>query len=87
MSPHTITLAVGAVCRFKEKVGLRRSPRGLHAGRRLLALLRLNLDSSLKTTCFHSAAVQFPHARYHSKRRRRWMGVKGSTRNGRRDRK
>ncbi|GFU81714.1 uncharacterized protein TNCV_3086261 [Trichonephila clavipes] len=37
------------------------------------------------TTWFHSAAVQFPCAQHHSKRRRRWVGVKGSTRNGRRD--
>ncbi|GFS75949.1 uncharacterized protein TNCV_4665911 [Trichonephila clavipes] len=29
--------------------------------------------------------VQFPRARHHSKWRRRWVGVKGSTRNGRRD--
>ncbi|GFX20072.1 uncharacterized protein TNCV_1436321 [Trichonephila clavipes] len=28
---------------------------------------------------------QFPRARHPSKRRRRWVGVKGSTRNGRRD--
>ncbi|GFT72518.1 uncharacterized protein TNCV_973841 [Trichonephila clavipes] len=48
-------------------------------------LHRLNLDSSLKTTWFHSATVQFPHARNHSKRWRRWVGVKGSTRNGHRD--
>ncbi|GFX73960.1 uncharacterized protein TNCV_2954451, partial [Trichonephila clavipes] len=26
MAPHTITLAVGAVCRCKVKAGLRRSP-------------------------------------------------------------
>ncbi|GFX80051.1 uncharacterized protein TNCV_2891061 [Trichonephila clavipes] len=42
----------------------------------------LNLNSSLKTTWFHSAAVQFPCARHHSKRRRRWAGVKCSTCNG-----
>ncbi|GFX44492.1 uncharacterized protein TNCV_4713181 [Trichonephila clavipes] len=30
-------------------------------------------------------SVQFPRVRHHSKRRRRWVGVKGSTRNGRRD--
>ncbi|GFV28126.1 uncharacterized protein TNCV_678141 [Trichonephila clavipes] len=36
-------------------------------------------------TWFHSAAVQFPRARHHSKRRRRRVGVKGSTRNGRHD--
>ncbi|GFW37253.1 uncharacterized protein TNCV_5021511 [Trichonephila clavipes] len=42
-------------------------------------------DSSIKTTWFHSVAVLFPRARHHSKRRRRWVGVKGSTRNGRRD--
>ncbi|GFV06746.1 uncharacterized protein TNCV_1611591 [Trichonephila clavipes] len=41
--------------------------------------------SSLKTTWFHFAAVQFPRARHHSKRRRQWVGVKGSSRNGRRD--
>ncbi|PRD25307.1 UNVERIFIED_CONTAM: hypothetical protein NCL1_41289 [Trichonephila clavipes] len=49
------------------------------------AVLRLNLDLSLKTTWFHSTAVQFPRARHHSKRRRRWVGVKGSSRNGPRD--
>ncbi|GFX18790.1 uncharacterized protein TNCV_3019461 [Trichonephila clavipes] len=31
------------------------------------------------------ATVQFPRARPHSNRRRRWVGVKGSTRNGHRD--
>ncbi|GFW75387.1 uncharacterized protein TNCV_4190411 [Trichonephila clavipes] len=34
---------------------------------------------------FHSAAVQFPRVWHHSKWRRRWLGVKGSTRNGRRN--
>ncbi|GFT91169.1 uncharacterized protein TNCV_4044101 [Trichonephila clavipes] len=56
MTPHTITPAVGAVCRCKAKAGLRCSPR-----------------------------VHFPCERHYSKRRRRWVGVKGSTRNGRRD--
>ncbi|GFU58182.1 e3 ubiquitin-protein ligase RNF13 [Trichonephila clavipes] len=69
MAPHIITPAVGAVHRCKAKVGLRRSPRDLHTRTRLASLLRLNLDSSLKTTWFHSAAVEFPHARRHSKRR------------------
>ncbi|GFY36424.1 uncharacterized protein TNCV_3451291 [Trichonephila clavipes] len=32
-----------------------------------------------------SPRVQFPHAWHHSKQRRQWVGVKGSTRNGRRD--
>ncbi|GFU84820.1 uncharacterized protein TNCV_2127611 [Trichonephila clavipes] len=82
MSPHTITPAVGAVYSCKENAGLRRSPRDLHTRTRLLSLLRLILDSSLKTTWLHSSAVQFPHAWHHSKRRRRWVGVKGSTRNG-----
>ncbi|GFV67050.1 uncharacterized protein TNCV_357351 [Trichonephila clavipes] len=36
-------------------------------------------------TWFHSASVQFPPVRHHSKRKGRWVGVKGSTRNGRRD--
>ncbi|GFT57937.1 uncharacterized protein TNCV_2768451 [Trichonephila clavipes] len=72
MAPH-ITSAVGA------KAGLKRSPRGLHTRTRLSSQLRLNLDSSLKTMWFHSAAVQFPRVRYHSKRRHRWVGVKGST--------
>ncbi|GFW42712.1 uncharacterized protein TNCV_473021 [Trichonephila clavipes] len=35
---------------------------------------------------FHSASVQFPRAWHHSKQRRRWVGVKGSTCNGRFDR-
>ncbi|GFS74034.1 uncharacterized protein TNCV_2943141 [Trichonephila clavipes] len=52
----------------------------LHTRTRLLSLLRLNLVSSLKTT--YSAAVQFHRAWQHSKRRRRWVGVKGSTHNG-----
>ncbi|GFX15435.1 uncharacterized protein TNCV_3303641 [Trichonephila clavipes] len=85
MALHTITPAVGAVCRCKAKTGLRRSPRGLHTRTRLSSLVRLNLDSSLKITWFHSAAVHFPRAQHHSKRRRRWVGVKGSTRNGRHD--
>ncbi|GFV33110.1 uncharacterized protein TNCV_509491 [Trichonephila clavipes] len=85
MAPHTITPDVGVVCRYKAKAGLRRSPRVLHIRTRLSSLLRLNLDSSLKTTWFHSAAVQFPRARHHSKRRRQWVSVKGSTRNGHRD--
>ncbi|GFW92547.1 uncharacterized protein TNCV_518641 [Trichonephila clavipes] len=38
-------------------------------------------------TWFHSAAVQFPRAWHYYKRRRRWVGVKDSTRNGRRDSK
>ncbi|KFM63220.1 hypothetical protein X975_25019, partial [Stegodyphus mimosarum] len=85
MAPHTITPAVGAVCRCAAKTGLRRSPRALHTRTRLSSLPRLNQDSSLKTTWFHSAAVQFPRAGYVSKRRRRWVGIKGSTRNGHRD--
>ncbi|GFY12623.1 uncharacterized protein TNCV_2448141 [Trichonephila clavipes] len=82
MAPHTITLAVGAVSRCKANAGLRRSPRGLHTRTRLSSLLRLNLDSSLKTTWFRSAAVQFSREQYHSKRRCLWVGVKGSSCNG-----
>ncbi|GFV61740.1 uncharacterized protein TNCV_188971 [Trichonephila clavipes] len=85
MTPHTITSAVGAVCRCKAKEGLRRSPRSLDTRTRLSSLLRLNLDLSLKTTWFRFAAVQFPRAWHYSKLRRRWVGVKGSTRNGYRD--
>ncbi|GFW11434.1 uncharacterized protein TNCV_3809531 [Trichonephila clavipes] len=82
MAPHTIAPAVGVMCRFKAKAGLKRSPRGFHTRIRLSSLLRLNLDLSLKTTRFHSAAVQFLRAWHHSKRRHGWVGVKGSTRNG-----
>ncbi|GFX31543.1 uncharacterized protein TNCV_687911 [Trichonephila clavipes] len=85
MTPHTITPAVEVVCRCKEKAVLRCSPRGFHTRTRLSSLLKFNLDSSLKTTWLHSAAVQFLRARHHTKRRHRWVGVKGSTRNGRRD--
>ncbi|GFV51724.1 e3 ubiquitin-protein ligase RNF13 [Trichonephila clavipes] len=52
MTSHTITPAVVVVCRCKAKEGLRRSPRGLRTQTRLSPLLRLNLDSSLKTTSF-----------------------------------
>ncbi|GFT69430.1 e3 ubiquitin-protein ligase RNF13 [Trichonephila clavipes] len=72
MASHTITPTGGVVCRSKLKAGLRRSPRGLRARTRLSLLLKLNLNSSLKTTWFHSAVVQFPRAWHHSKRRRRW---------------
>ncbi|GFW06016.1 uncharacterized protein TNCV_4478101 [Trichonephila clavipes] len=85
MTPCTITPAVGAACYRKAKSGLRRSPRGLHTRTRLSSLLRLNLNLSLKTTWFHSAAVQFPRARHHSKRRRRSVDIKGSSRKARRD--
>ncbi|GFS65380.1 uncharacterized protein TNCV_2451861 [Trichonephila clavipes] len=85
MVPHTITPGVGAVCLCKAKAGLRRSPRGLYTRTRFSSLLRLNLDSSLKTIWFNSAAVQFPCVRHHSKRRLRWLGIKGSTCNGHRN--
>ncbi|GFU64837.1 uncharacterized protein TNCV_2144721 [Trichonephila clavipes] len=83
MTAYTITPAVGASCRCKSKAKVRRSPRGLLT--QLPSLLRLNLYSSLKTTWFHSAAVQSPHVWHHWKQRRRWVGVKASKRNGRRD--
>ncbi|GFX46302.1 uncharacterized protein TNCV_1234181 [Trichonephila clavipes] len=83
MAHHTITPAVGAEYRCKAKAGLRRSTRGLHTLTRLSSLLRLNLDSSLKTTWFHFAAVQFFCAWHHSKWRLRWVHVKDSARNGR----
>ncbi|GFU15730.1 uncharacterized protein TNCV_2367081 [Trichonephila clavipes] len=82
MAPHIITPAVGTVCRSKAKAGLRSSTQGLHTQTRLPSLLRLNLDSSLKTTWFHSAAVKFPRAWHNSKRKRRRVGVKGNTCNG-----
>ncbi|GFS85077.1 uncharacterized protein TNCV_4222661 [Trichonephila clavipes] len=85
MTPHTITPAVGVVCRCKAKAGLRRSPQGFHTRTRLSSQLTLNLDLWLKTTWFHSATVQFPRARQRYKRRRRWVDVEGSTRNGRRN--
>ncbi|GFW72363.1 uncharacterized protein TNCV_704001 [Trichonephila clavipes] len=87
MTPHNITPAVRVVCQCKAMAGWRLSPFGPHTRTQLPSLLRLNLDSSLKTIWFHSAAVQFPRARHHSKRRRRWVGVKVSTRKGRCDRK
>ncbi|GFU63458.1 uncharacterized protein TNCV_45041 [Trichonephila clavipes] len=85
MIPHTITPAVGVVFLCKTKAGLRRSIRGLNTRTRLSSLLRLNLDSSVETNWFHSIAVQFNLAQHHSKRRCRWLGVKGSTRYERRD--
>ncbi|GFX92199.1 uncharacterized protein TNCV_1741191 [Trichonephila clavipes] len=85
MVPHNLTPAVGVVYRCKAKAELRRSPRNLHTRTRFSSQLILNLDASLKTTWFHSAAVQFPRARYLSKLKRRWVGVKSSTRNGCRD--
>ncbi|GFY19058.1 uncharacterized protein TNCV_3877461 [Trichonephila clavipes] len=76
---------MGVVCRCKAKAGLRRLFRNLHTRTRLSSLLRLDLDSSLKTTWFKYSAVRFPRAWHHSKWRRRWVGVKGSIRNGHHD--
>ncbi|GFS99246.1 uncharacterized protein TNCV_1600811 [Trichonephila clavipes] len=83
-APYTVTPAVGALCPCNANAVLRRSPRGLHTRTRLSSLLRSNLDSSLKRTWFHSAAVRFTHARHHSKRSLRWLVIprQGSTRNG-----
>ncbi|GFV04260.1 hypothetical protein TNCV_918811 [Trichonephila clavipes] len=39
----------------------------------------LNLDSLLKTTCFHFVAGIFRCSQHHFKRRQRWVGVIGST--------
>ncbi|GFW40704.1 hypothetical protein TNCV_4527931 [Trichonephila clavipes] len=64
---------------------LRRSPRSLLIRTRLSSMLRLNMDSSLKTSCFHSAVVEFTPAQHHSKRRSRCVGIKDNTRNGRSD--
>ncbi|GFX87671.1 uncharacterized protein TNCV_2465641 [Trichonephila clavipes] len=85
MTLHTNTPTVGAVCHRKAKAGLRRSPRGLHKRTRLSSLLRLNMDSSLKITWFHSAAVKFHRGWHHSKQRCCWVGVMSSARNVRRD--
>ncbi|GFV92620.1 e3 ubiquitin-protein ligase RNF13 [Trichonephila clavipes] len=68
MAPDTFTPAVGVVCHSKARAGLRRSPQNLHTRTRVSSLLILNLDSLLKSTWFHSAAVQLPRARLHSKR-------------------
>ncbi|GFW79098.1 uncharacterized protein TNCV_3631291 [Trichonephila clavipes] len=85
MATHTIALVVRVVCRCKAKAGLRRLPRGLHKRTQLSSVLRLNMDSSLKTTWFHSAAVHFPRAWHYSKCRHQMVGFKASTRNGRYD--
>ncbi|GFY23129.1 uncharacterized protein TNCV_3763691 [Trichonephila clavipes] len=85
MVPDTITPAVGAVFHCNAMARLRRSPLHLPKRTRLSSLLRLNLNSSLNATWFHSSAVHFPRVWHHSKRRRRLVGVKGSTRNGCRD--
>ncbi|GFX12827.1 uncharacterized protein TNCV_1975651 [Trichonephila clavipes] len=87
MAPYTITPAVGEECHCRANAGLRPSPPGLHTRTQLSSQLRLNLDSSIKKTWFHSTAVQFPRAWHHSKRRHRKVGVKGGTHNGHHDSK
>ncbi|GFY04034.1 uncharacterized protein TNCV_1198121 [Trichonephila clavipes] len=76
MAPHTITPAVGTVCRCKAKAGLRRSPLGLLSN-------TIDITAEIES----QAAVQFPRTRHHSKRKRRGVDVKSSTRNGCRDTK
>ncbi|GFX08478.1 uncharacterized protein TNCV_4019951 [Trichonephila clavipes] len=78
MASHTLTPAVWGICRCKAKAELRRSPRDFQIRKRLSSLLKLNLDSSLKKTWFHSVAVQSRRARHYSKRRILWVGVIGS---------
>ncbi|GFU24733.1 uncharacterized protein TNCV_793631 [Trichonephila clavipes] len=51
-------------------------------GQKKLAQQEGALKMKRHFTNFHSAAVLFPRVWHHSKRRRRWVGVKGSTRNG-----
>ncbi|GFW81870.1 uncharacterized protein TNCV_2885441 [Trichonephila clavipes] len=87
MAPHIITPDVGAVCRCKRKAGLKRSLRDLHT-RANTIVITAEIESGfgvLKTTWFHSAAVQFPRVQRHCKRRRRWVGVKGRAGKGCRD--
>ncbi|GFX12342.1 uncharacterized protein TNCV_63881 [Trichonephila clavipes] len=84
MEPHTIITAVGAVYGCKAKAGLKRSPRGLHTNT-IAITAEIESGSSLKMTWFYFTAVQFPQARHHSKRRRRWVSIKGSTLNWSRD--
>ncbi|GFS60569.1 uncharacterized protein TNCV_5073501 [Trichonephila clavipes] len=81
MLPHTITPAMGAVCRCKAKAGLKCSP---HTN---TIVITAEIESGFfaKDDLFHSAAVQFPRAWHHSKRRRRLVDVKNSRSNGRRD--
>ncbi|GFX68796.1 hypothetical protein TNCV_4070401 [Trichonephila clavipes] len=57
-TPHMITPVLEGVCRCKAKAGLRHLSRGFHTRTRLPSLLKYNLDSSLKMTCFHSVVVQ-----------------------------
>ncbi|KAJ4428075.1 hypothetical protein ANN_24089 [Periplaneta americana] len=68
MTLQTSTLAVAAVCRATENVGLRRAPRGLQTRTRPSSELKENLDSSLKTTRFQSSAVQVCCSRHPANR-------------------
>ncbi|GFX85723.1 e3 ubiquitin-protein ligase RNF13 [Trichonephila clavipes] len=78
METHTITPPVGAVCCYKAKSGLGCSPQGLHTRTPLSSLVRFNLDSSLKTTWYHSGTVHFTLAGHHSKRRPRWVALRAA---------
>ncbi|GFU71604.1 hypothetical protein TNCV_3035441 [Trichonephila clavipes] len=80
---HHTSLRVVYHC--KEKAALRHSSRGFHTRTRLSSLLKLKLDSLLKTTGFYSVAIQSRRARHQFKRRCLWVGVIGSIRNGCRD--
>ncbi|GFV61372.1 uncharacterized protein TNCV_445881 [Trichonephila clavipes] len=82
MAPHTITPSVEVVCHCKENAALRRSPRGLHTQTRLSSLLRLNLNSSLKTTWFFRCSSDSFVRGTTPPLRHCWLVVKGSTRNG-----
>ncbi|GFV85637.1 hypothetical protein TNCV_3436401 [Trichonephila clavipes] len=77
MAPHSITTAVGAVCRCTTKAGLRHSTGSSHTNT-IVITAEVEFGIVAKDDLVPSAAVQFPRVRHHSKRRCRWVEVMGS---------
>ncbi|GFT97613.1 e3 ubiquitin-protein ligase RNF13 [Trichonephila clavipes] len=74
MTFHTITPAVGTVCRCKAKAGLSRSPQPPYTNT-IVITAEVESGFIVKITLFHSAAFQFPRARHHFSRAAHVMGA------------
>ncbi|GFW91203.1 uncharacterized protein TNCV_3301791 [Trichonephila clavipes] len=85
MTSHTITPAVGAVCRCKAKAGLRCSPRRLLTRTRIVITAEIKSGFVAKDDLVSFLGNQVSSCVADSKRRCRWAGVKDNTRIGCRD--
>ncbi|GFU88059.1 uncharacterized protein TNCV_1336281 [Trichonephila clavipes] len=85
MTPHTFTLAVGVVCCCKAKAGLRAFTTGSPHTNTIVITAEIESGFVTKDDLAPFPCSQVSSCMAPLKRRRRWMSVKGSTSNRRRD--